>query len=81
LLRSTVATRATSAWRDVGLEALCTDAEVRKGRHAPIAVSRTAGRNRTLRTTELYVATSREGEQYASPFSSHQMVDRDSQIR
>ena len=81
LLRSTVATRATSAWRDVGLEALCTDAEVRKGRHAPIAVSRTAGRNRTLRTTELYVATSREGEQYASPFSSHQMVGCGSQIR
>jgi hypothetical protein len=75
LLRSTVATRATSVWRDVGREALCTDAEVRKGRHAPIAVSRTAGRNRTFRTTELYVATSREAEQYASPFSSHQLVD------
>jgi hypothetical protein len=35
----------------------------------------TAGRNRTLRTTELYVATGREGEQQASPFSSHQMLD------
>jgi hypothetical protein len=80
-LRSTVATRATGAWRDVGRQAACTDDVVRKGRQAPIAVSAAAGCDRTVRTTELYVATSRDGERYASPFSSHQIVGRGSQIR
>ena len=67
-LRSTVATRATWAWRDVGREAACADDAVRKGRQVPIAVSTTAGRNRTLRTTELYVAKGWESERYASAF-------------
>ena len=41
-----------------------------KAGRLPIAVSTTARRNRTLRTTELYVAKHRESGQCTSPFLS-----------